>query len=57
VSYRLNPWTAIYAGVNANALNRALTEPVEGDRFFVRTSDLRQDGRQFFLKVTYLLRI
>lgn len=57
VSYRLTPWTAIYAGVNANALNRDLIDPADGDRYFVRTPDLRSDGRQFFLKLTYLLRI
>lgn len=57
VSYRLNPWTAVYAGVNANTLNRELEEPADGDRFFVRTSDLRPHGKQFFLKLTYLLRL
>ncbi len=56
LTYRLNPWTAVYAGVNGNAQNIALVEAPDRERELRRTNGLHNDARQFFLKVSYLVR-
>ena len=56
VTYRVNPWTAIYAGVNANGQNIELVDAPGGDRRIQRVDGLRSDAHQFFLKASYLLR-
>jgi hypothetical protein len=56
VTYRVNPWTAIYAGVNTNGQNIELIDVPGGDRRLQRVDDLRNDAHQFFLKASYLLR-
>lgn len=43
VTYRLNPWTAVFAGYNDNVDD-------------LLTGALRRDARQAFVKLTYLLR-
>jgi hypothetical protein len=56
VSYRVNPWTAVYAGYNGNLQN---LEPdlALGPEGLRRTrTGVINDGRQFFVKVSYLLR-
>jgi hypothetical protein len=56
VTYRVNPWTAVYAGVNANGQNVDLIEPPDGDRRLQRTDRLRNDAHQVFVKLSYLVR-
>jgi len=56
IAYRVNPWTAIYAGLNANGQNLELLEVPGEDRRLVRVDGLRSDAYQFFIKTTYLLR-
>ena len=51
--YVINPWSAFYVGYNSNQSNFDIIE-VEGERELVVTSDLRQDGDQFFVKFSYL---
>lgn len=55
VTYRLNPWTAFYAGFNSNARNLDLIE-APGGNYFVRRPDLVNDANQFFVKMSYLVR-
>jgi hypothetical protein len=43
LTYRVNPWTALYAGVNDNLDD-------------VRTGALDRDARQIFVKLSYLVR-
>jgi predicted porin len=58
VTYLLHPGTAIYVGYNSNLSNidRALAlNPVNGN--FLRTRDpFTNDGKQFFVKASYLFR-
>jgi hypothetical protein len=56
VTYRVNPWTAIYAGVNTNGQNVELIHMPGGERRLQRIDDLRNDAHQFFIKASYLLR-
>jgi len=56
ITYRANPWTAIYAGLNANGRNLELLEVPGEDRRLVRIDGLRGDAHQFFIKTSYLLR-
>ena len=56
VTYRLNPWTALYAGVNVNGQNLELLESSGGGRTLIRTDALSRDTHQFFVKGSYLLR-
>ena len=56
VTYRVNPWTAVYAGFNTNAANRDVFDLADGTRELRTTDDLRRDASQFFLKMSYLLR-
>ncbi len=56
ITYLVNPWTAIFAGINSNYQNLDL---VGGDQFrrLVRTrTDFLNDSRQFFVKYSYLFR-
>jgi hypothetical protein len=55
-TYRVNPWTAIYAGYNTNFRNVDLVRTAQG-REIVRTDqDLLNDAEQFFVKISYLIR-
>ncbi len=56
VSYLLNPGTAVYVGYNSNLqnLDRALIPTSNG--LATTRSDFLNDGRQFFVKLSYLLR-
>jgi hypothetical protein len=56
LTYRLTPWTAVYVGVNSNAQNHELVDPRGGGRELRRTGALHNDARQFFVKLSYLLR-
>lgn len=53
--YVLNPWSALYVGFNNNKSNLQLVENEEGGTELVRTDDLARDGRQLFVKFSYLL--
>jgi hypothetical protein len=48
--YVLNPWSALYVGVNNNDSNLQLINGVP-----TRTEDLARDGQQLFVKFSYLL--
>jgi hypothetical protein len=58
VAYQLNPWTALYVGGNTNFQNLGLLAAAPGGRpDLVRTSGaLANDGRQIFVKLSYLIR-
>jgi hypothetical protein len=52
--YVINPWTAFYLGFNENDSNFQIVDDLEG-REVVRTeNDLAKDGRQIFIKGTWL---
>jgi hypothetical protein len=52
--YVLNPWSALYVGYNNNESNLQLVENEQGQTELVRTEDLARDGRQIFVKFSYL---
>jgi hypothetical protein len=57
VTYLLHPGTALYVGYNSNLQN---IDPslARNDFGFVRTKDrFLNDGRQFFVKFSYLFRL
>lgn len=56
VTYRVNPRTAIYAGVNTNGQNVELVSMPGGERRLQRVDDLHADAHQFFLKASHLRR-
>lgn len=58
VTYQVNPWTALYVGYNSNLQNINLqADPLAGTTQVVRTRHgFINDGRQFFVKFSYLLR-
>jgi hypothetical protein len=57
VSYLVNPWTALFAGVNSNYENLALIADGE-HRFLQRAGNsFMNDSRQFFVKYSYLFRL
>jgi hypothetical protein len=55
VTYRVNPWTAFYAGFNSNARNLDLIEAPDGN-YLLRRPHLLNDANQFFVKMSYLVR-
>jgi hypothetical protein len=52
--YVLNPWSALYVGYNNNESNLQLVENEQGQTELVRKEDLARDGRQIFVKFSYL---
>jgi hypothetical protein len=52
--YVLNPWSALYVGFNNNESNLQLVENEQGQTELVRGEDLARDGRQIFVKFSYL---
>jgi hypothetical protein len=54
-TYRVNAWTAVYAGYNQNRQNLAL-EDIGGTNVLTRSSDLIRDSEQFVIKFTYFFR-
>ena len=54
-TYLVNPWTALYMGYNGNLQNLDLVDGQE-QREVVRSQDFINDAKQFFIKVSYLLR-
>jgi hypothetical protein len=56
LTYQVNPWTVLYAGYNSNLQNIDLVS-VDGGTGIVRRRDrFINDGRQFFVKFSYLFR-
>ena len=53
--YVLNPWSALYVGFNNNESNLQLVEDEAGGTSLMRTEELARDGRQLFVKFSYLL--
>ncbi len=52
-TYLLNPWTALHVGYNGNLQNIDL-RPTDIGSEIIRTNDMMQDARQFFVKFSYL---
>ena len=52
--YILNPWTALYVGYNDNQSNFQLIEENGQNRVVPTDGSLNNDGRQVFLKFSYL---
>lgn len=52
--YVLNPWSALYVGFNNNESNLHVVDGEQGPEL-VRGEDLYRDGRQVFVKFSYLL--
>jgi hypothetical protein len=52
----VNPWTALYVGVNSNRQDLALVESAAGTRVLQRTSALNVDAWQVFVKWSHLIR-
>jgi len=55
-AYQINPWTALYVGYNSNLQNLELITTPDGRRVLRRTSELRNDARQMYVKFSYLFR-
>ena len=55
-TYLLTPGTAIYAGYNSNLQNLDPTLAQTPDGLLRTPSSFINDGRQFFIKVSYLFR-
>jgi uncharacterized protein DUF5916 len=56
VTYLINPWTALYVGYNNNRQNIALVPTDSGAEIIRRRNQFINDGRQFFIKFSYLFR-
>lgn len=52
--YVLNPWSAFYVGYNSNSSNFELVDTEFGTEL-ITTNNLKKDGKQFFVKFSYLL--
>ena len=52
----INPWTAIYVGVNSNRQDLELVDSIAGTRVIRRTPGLNVDAWQVFVKWSQLLR-
>jgi hypothetical protein len=54
VTYLINPWTSVYAGLNGNAQNLELVNRGDMNALHRTAGPLLNDSRQFFLKISYL---
>lgn len=54
-TYRVNAWTAVYAGYNQNRQNLAL-EDIAGTTVLTRSDELIRDSEQFVIKFSYFFR-
>ena len=57
ITYLVNPWTALYAGVNSNYQNLDLINSGNTSRLARTHNDFLNDSRQFFVKYSYLFRL
>lgn len=55
LTYRVNPWTAVYFGYNTNRQNIDIVDQ-GGVPTLIRTSGLHKDSEQWLLKFSYLMR-
>lgn len=55
-TYRVNPWTAVYAGYNTNFRNAELVRRGLRREIALTDRDLFNDAEQFFVKISYLIR-
>ena len=57
ITYLLHPGIAVYVGYNSNLQNLDPALRLDPNGNLLRTRDLRtNDGRRFFVKVSYLFR-
>ncbi len=57
MAYQVNPWTALYVGYNGNLQNLDLVETPTGPRLVRTREGLVADSKQFFVKLSYLIRL
>ncbi len=55
-TYLVNPWTALYVGMNTNYRNVELLEDLDPRELRRTRNTLLNDSRQFFIKYSYLIR-
>lgn len=53
-SWQVNPWTALYVGLNGNAQNLELVDTASGTDAVRARGEWLEDSRQFFVKYSYL---
>jgi hypothetical protein len=56
-TYQLNAWTALFVGYNTNQQNIELIEAATGPSVVRNADRFINDGRQFFVKFSYLFRL
>ncbi|MGH9836806.1 MAG: DUF5916 domain-containing protein [Blastocatellia bacterium] len=56
LTYQLNPWTALYVGYNSNLQNLDLIATPRGTEIARTTDRFINDGKQLFVKFSYLFR-
>jgi len=56
ITYQLNPWTALYAGYNSNLQNLDLVTTPQGTKVVRFPDRFINDGKQLFVKFSYLFR-
>ena len=56
LAYQVNPWTALYVGINGNAQNLELVDAPGGHQIVRTPNDMLNDSRQVFIKYSYLIR-
>ena len=56
LTYKLNPWSAIYVGYNDSYSNVGILETEFGNVLNIFGEDLQKNSRQFFIKASYMLR-
>ncbi len=57
VTYQVNAWTALYAGYNSNLQNRDLIPTATGAELTRFPNRFINDGKQLFVKFSYLFRL
>lgn len=56
LTYQVNPWTALYVGYNSNLQNLDLVMSPQGTRIARYPDRFINDGKQLFVKLSYLFR-
>ncbi len=56
LTYLINPWTALHVGFNTNRQNIDIVPTDAGSEVIRRRNRFINDGRQFFIKFSYLFR-
>ncbi|MGI8783985.1 MAG: hypothetical protein ACR2L2_10110 [Acidobacteriota bacterium] len=55
-TYQVNAWTALYVGYNSNLRDIVLASTDAGPRIVGNQDAFLNDGKQFFVKFSYLFR-